>query len=111
LPNLYFNKTCKKQVRKSPDQALIELVMEIKKIRLRYTFGEKGKPGPRGPSNEPIQIIVEMKQRNPRYGCPKIAEKISKLFGIDINKGVVRRILDIDEIKSISYTPCLHPLH
>ena len=35
-----------------------------------------------------------MKRRNPRYGCPKIAEQISKLFGIDINKDVVRRILD-----------------
>lgn len=34
-----------------------------------------------------------MKRRNPGYGCPKIAEQISKLFGIDINKDIVRRTL------------------
>ncbi|MCP3882215.1 MAG: hypothetical protein GY701_28055 [Sulfitobacter sp.] len=36
---------------------------------------------------------LTMKHRNPGYGCPKIAEQISKLFGIDINKDIVRRIL------------------
>ena len=34
-----------------------------------------------------------MKQRNPRWGCPRIAEQIALAFGIDINKDVVRRIL------------------
>ncbi|MCP3867572.1 MAG: transposase family protein, partial [Gammaproteobacteria bacterium] len=27
------------------------------------------------------------------YGCPKIAEQISKLFGIEIDKDIVRRVL------------------
>ncbi len=48
---------------------------------------------PKGPSQELIRVIVEMKHRNPGYGCPKIAEQISKLFGININKDIVRRIL------------------
>ena len=65
-----------------------------RKYRLLYTSRKNGKPGPTGPTQELIQIIVEMKQRNPRYGCPKIAEQISKIFGIDINKDIVRRILD-----------------
>jgi len=34
-----------------------------------------------------------MKRRNPGYGCPKIAEQISKLFGIEIDKDIVRRVL------------------
>jgi hypothetical protein len=34
-----------------------------------------------------------MKQRNPRWGCPRIAQQIALAFGIDINKDVVRRIL------------------
>ena len=38
-------------------------------------------------------IIVEMKRRNPGYGGPKIAEQILKLFGVDIDKDIVRRIL------------------
>ena len=36
-----------------------------------------------------------MKQRNPRCGCPRIAQQIALAFGIDINKDVVRRILAV----------------
>lgn len=51
------------------------------------------KPGPKGPSRELIATIVELQQRNPRYGCPRIAYIISLTFGIEINKDIVRRIL------------------
>ncbi len=34
-----------------------------------------------------------MKRRNPRFGCPRIALEISRTFGIDIDKDVVRRVL------------------
>ena len=34
-----------------------------------------------------------MKQRNPTWGCPRIAQQITLAFGIPINKDVVRRIL------------------
>jgi putative transposase len=34
-----------------------------------------------------------MKQRNPTWGCPRIANQITLAFGIPINKDVVRRIL------------------
>ena len=56
-------------------------------------LSSKDKPGPKGPSTELIHAIVEMKRRNPRYGCPRIAQQINKAFGIDIDKDVVRRIL------------------
>jgi transposase InsO family protein len=36
---------------------------------------------------------MEMKRRNPSFGCPKIAEQISKTFAIPVDKDVVRRIL------------------
>ena len=45
------------------------------------------------PSQELIQAIVEMKQRNPRFGCPRIAQQINKAFGTNIDKDVVRRVL------------------
>ena len=48
---------------------------------------------PRGPTKEVIAAVVEMKRRNPRLGCRKIAEQISHAFGIEIDKDVVRRIL------------------
>ncbi len=54
---------------------------------------EDGKPGPKGPSHEFIQVIVEMKRRNSRFDCPRIAQQISKAFGIEIDKDVVRRVL------------------
>ena len=34
-----------------------------------------------------------MKQRNPTWGCPRIAQQMGLAFGIEINKDVVRRIL------------------
>ena len=34
-----------------------------------------------------------MKQRNPAWGCPRIAQQITVAFGIPLNKDVVRRIL------------------
>ena len=52
-----------------------------------------GKPGPKGPSKELIEAIVEMKRRNPHYGCPRIAQQLSKAFGLAIDRDVVRRVL------------------
>ena len=51
------------------------------------------KPGPKGPSEALIQAIVELKARNPRFGCPRIARIISQTFGVDIDKNVVYRVL------------------
>ena len=50
-------------------------------------------PGPKGPSDALIQAIVELKSRNPRFGCPRLARIISQTFGVDIDKNVVRRVL------------------
>ena len=68
-------------------------LLKQRKYRLLYSAGRKGKPGPKGPSPELIQAIVELKRRNPRFGCPRIAQQINKAFGTDIDKDVVRRIL------------------
>jgi transposase InsO family protein len=51
------------------------------------------KPGPKGPSEPLIHAIVEVKRRNPRFGCPRIALIISRTFGIEIDKHIVRRVL------------------
>ena len=34
-----------------------------------------------------------MKQRNPRYGRPRIAQQINLAFGLEIDKDIVRRVL------------------
>ncbi len=64
-----------------------------RKYRLLYSPSKRRRSGPEGPSRELIDAVVEMKRRNPRLGCRKIAEQISSAFGIEINKDVVRRIL------------------
>lgn len=51
------------------------------------------KPGPHGPSPARIAAIVEMKRRHPRFGCPRIAQHISRAVGLEINTDVVRRVL------------------
>jgi transposase InsO family protein len=69
-------------------------LLKQRKYRLLYSSaGSKRKPGPKGPSQQLIQAIVEMKQRNPRFGCPRIAQQINKAFGTNIDKDVVRRVL------------------
>ena len=68
-------------------------MLKRRKYRLLYTGRRKGKPGPKGPSHELIEAIVEMKRRNSRFGCPRIAQEINKAFGVDIDKDVVRRVL------------------
>ena len=35
------------------------------------------KPGPKGPSPEVIAAVADMKQRNPTWGCPRIAQQIA----------------------------------
>ena len=67
----------------------------LKKRKYRWLFSSGGYrcPGPKGPSKELIDAIVEFKRRNPRVGCPRIAQEIAHAFGIDIDKDIVRRVL------------------
>ena len=64
-----------------------------RKYRQLFSPKKRTKPGPKGPSEPLIQAIVELKRRNPRFGCPRIALIIWKTFGIEIDKNVVRRVL------------------
>ncbi len=74
---------------------LLKFHRALVKHKYRRLFSNSGyrRPGPKGPSQELIAAIVELKRRNPRFGCPRIAHIITLTFGIDINKDVVRRVL------------------
>ena len=65
----------------------------LRKYRLLFSPKQRTKPGPKGPAADLIRAIVEMKKRNPTWGCPQIADQINLVFGTTINKDVVRRIL------------------
>jgi hypothetical protein len=64
-----------------------------RKYQLLFSPKRHGKPGPKGPSKELIQAIIDMKTRNPGYGYPRIAQQINFVFGTDIDKNIVRRVL------------------
>ncbi len=64
-----------------------------RKYRLLFTPKNRGKPGPKGPSPELIAAIVGMKRRNPSFGYQRIADQVSLIFDIKIDKDVVRRVL------------------
>jgi putative transposase len=68
-----------------------------RKYRLLFSPKQKTKPGSRGPAADLIRAVVEMKQRNPTWGCPHIADQINLAFGTSINKDVVRRILALHD--------------
>ncbi len=78
---------------------LLKFHRALVKRKYRRLFSNKGhrRPGPKGPSRELVAAIVELKQRNPRYGCPRIAYIITLTFGIEINKDIVRRILSLGQ--------------
>src|SRR5713226_8531304 len=67
--------------------------MSKQKYLMLFSPNRRRKPGPKGPSAELIQVVVEMKQRNPTWGCPRIAQQMALAFDILIDKDVIRRIL------------------
>jgi hypothetical protein len=69
--------------------------LKKRKYRLLYSPCGGAKPGPKGPPREVSDAIVSMKQRNPRYGCPRIAQQINLAFGLDLDKDTVRRVLAV----------------
>src|SRR5215475_5652801 len=64
-----------------------------RKYRLLFSPKRVRRPGPKGPTKELIDAVLEMKRRNCTWGCKRIAEQIALAFGVDIEKDVVRRIL------------------
>ena len=64
-----------------------------RKYQLLFSPKRRRKPGPKGPSRELIEAVVQTKQRNPTWGCPRIAQQIALAFDIPIDKDIVRRIL------------------
>jgi len=68
-------------------------LVDRKYRRLFFSAGTRRKPGPKGPTEEIVAAILEMKLRNPRFGNQRIAEQISHAFAAQIDKDVVRRIL------------------
>ncbi len=48
-----------------------------------------------GPSPELIAAIVETEKLNPSWGCRRNAQQLCLVFGLEIDKDVIRRVLAI----------------
>ena len=70
---------------------LLNLHQAMRKRKYRILFSpERGrKHGPMGPSRELIDAIVDTKQRNPSWGCPRITQQVALAFGVSIDKDIV----------------------
>jgi putative transposase len=64
-----------------------------RKYRRLFSSERKGRAGPKGANKELIEAVVQMKQRNPTWGCLRIAQQIALAFDVPIDKDMVRRIL------------------
>jgi putative transposase len=69
-----------------------DALVQRKYRRLFSSRNRPRKPGPKGPSEALIHAIVELKSRNPRFGCPRIALIITT-FGVKVDRNLVRRVL------------------
>ena len=63
---------------------LLGLHQALRNRKYQRLFSPKGrrKPGPKGPSRELIEAVVQTKQRNPTWGCPRIAQQMALAFNI-----------------------------
>src|SRR6516162_9905538 len=64
----------------------VHRAMVQRKYRLLFSPKQRRKPGPKGPTADLIQAVIEMKRRNPLWGSPQIAEQINLAFGTSIPK-------------------------
>src|SRR5271156_4389898 len=73
---------------------LLRLHRTLARRKYQWLFSAKTRrrPGPKGPPQELIGAILEIKRPNPRFGCRRIAQQISHAFGLEIDKDMVRRI-------------------
>ena len=66
----------------------------MRKYRSLFSNKTYKKPGRSGPTQKIIDLVLEYKKRNPRFGYLRIAMQISNQFGIEISSDAVRRILN-----------------
>ena len=73
---------------------ILEFHRALRTRKYRWLFSPtRRRTGPQGPSKALVDAIVDMTRRNPRWGCPRIAQQIALAVAVDIDKDVVRRVL------------------
>ena len=64
---------------------ILEFHRALRTRKYRWLFSPtRRRTGPQGPSKALVDAIVDMKRRNPRWGCPRIAQQIALAFAVDM---------------------------
>ena len=58
-----------------------------RKYRMLFSSKRGRRPGAKGPAKELIDAVIELKRRNPTWGCPRIAQQITLAFGVGYRQG------------------------
>ena len=66
-------------VLKSSTLLHLHSLLRKRKYRLLFSPQRRHRPGPKGPKKDLIDAVIAMKRRNPRWGCPRIAQQIAWL--------------------------------
>ena len=79
---------------------LLSLHRALKARKYRVLFSTKGptRPGPKGPSHEVVAAIVDMKRRNPSWGCPQNTPH--HILRISESNGTISFEMKINNVKS-----------
>jgi putative transposase len=96
LCSLFINPSrlrCSAIILKTSTLLNLHKTLKNRKYRLLFSSKLRRKSGPKGPSQELVDAIVETKRRNPSWGCPRIAQQLALAFGVSIDKDIVRRVL------------------
>jgi hypothetical protein len=66
--------------------ALLSLHRALTQRKYQRLFSSRvpTKPGQKGPTQDIIAAVVDMKERNPSWGCPRIAQQITLAFGVSV---------------------------
>jgi putative transposase len=64
-----------------------------RKYRRFYSSKTKKKPGRKGPEQQVIDLIIEMRTNNPRIGYGRISMQVYQTFGVEISRFTVGRII------------------
>ena len=88
-----FNRLSKVAITRQPATILkFHRALVKKKYQILYGKSQK-KRGSKGFGKEVVNVVLEIKKRNPSYACPRIALLVNEKFGVKISEQTVRRIL------------------
>ena len=78
-------------------------ILRHRKYQWRFS-PRRRRTGPKGPSKALVDAIVEMKRRNPTWGCPRIAQQIGLTFDIQISTGPGRERPLLADVPFLGHT-------